>query len=174
MNHEDRPSKTQLKRDADALQAIGERLLTLPEHELATLPLPDALLEAVRTGRRLDQRGARRRQRQYIGKLMRGFDTTELQTALAAMDNRENARNRLFHEAEQWRDRFLADGMPALETFFDHYPQADRQRLRQLVLAARKEAAADRAPTKRRELFRETRQLLENLEAAEQTGKMPG
>lgn len=162
MTNEERPSKTQLKRQAEALQVLGERLMTLPEPDLAQLPLPDELLAAVRVGRRLqNERGALRRQRLYIGKLMRELDTHELEAAIARLDTNDATSRAHFHALEQWRDRMVAEGMPALEAFFDQYPQADRQRLRQLVLAASAEAKAGKPPQRQRELFRELRHVVE-------------
>lgn len=162
MTNEERPSKTRLKRQAEELQALGERLMKLPEPELAQLPLPDPLLAALRIGRRLqNERGALRRQRLYIGKLMREMDTSELEGALTMLDTQDAQNRAHFHALEQWRDRMVAEGMPALEAFFDQYPHADRQRLRQLVLAARAEAKTARPPQRQRELFRELRHVVE-------------
>lgn len=163
MTNEERPSKTQLKRQAEALQALGERLMALPEPDLAQLPLPEVLLAAVRVGRGLqNERGALRRQRLYIGKLLREVDTSELERAIAKLDDKDAENRAHFHALEQWRDRMVADGMPALEAFFDQYPQADRQRLRQLVLAARAEAKAGKPPQRQRELFRELRHVVDS------------
>ncbi|MEJ2059808.1 MAG: ribosome biogenesis factor YjgA [Gammaproteobacteria bacterium] len=79
----ERKSKSQLKREAHALQELGERLLTLNEETLAALPLPDELRQALAEGRQIRARGALRRQRQYIGKLMRGIDPEPIRAALA-------------------------------------------------------------------------------------------
>lgn len=158
MHDEDRPSRTRKKREAEALQALGERLLELPEGQLAALPLPEPLLVAVREGRRLTQRGALRRQRQYIGRLMRELDTDELQQALAALDQREAHERAMFHAAEEWRDRLMHEGVVALERFFGEHPRAERQRMRHLLLAACRENAP---VERRRELFREIRRTLE-------------
>lgn len=162
-NHDenDRPSRTQRKREAEDLQTVGERLLVLPESKLAQLPLPASLLDAVRVGRGLGHRGALRRQKQYIGKLMRSLDTEALQQALAQLDHQETQEQAHFHAAENWRDRLLNDGNTALEAFFDAYPHADRQRLRQLVQASVAEVKAGKPPRHRRELFREVRRVLE-------------
>lgn len=164
MNHDpdEQISRTRRKQEAENLQRIGEKLLALPEARLAELPLPDALLQAVRTGRSLRQRGALRRQRQYIGRLMRELDTGDLQAALARLEQQESGEQERFHAAEQWRARMLEEGVTALEAFFDAYPEADRQRLRQLLKAGQGEARTGKAPRNRRELFREILALLEN------------
>lgn len=177
MNDEfdDAPSKSQRKRDADRMQAIGEKIIALPEARLAQLPLPDKLRAAVESARKLSQRGALRRQRQYIGRLMRELDTVELEEALQSLEQQDAGENALFHAAERWRERLLSEGSGGLEAFFDDYPEADRQRLRQLVDASRKELAADKPPRQRRLLFKEIRRVLEaGFEQEEDTGKMPG
>ena len=162
-NHDEgeKPSRTQRKREAESLQDVGERLLVLPESKLAQLPLPGSLLDAVRVGRELNHRGALRRQRQYIGRLMRELDTKTLQQALARLDDQEAQEQAHFHAVENWRDRLLNEGSAALEAFFDAHPHADRQRLRQLVQASQAEMKANKPPRHRRELFREIRQVLE-------------
>lgn len=156
-----RPSRTRQKREAEDLQAAGERLLALPEAKLAQLPLPEALRDAVRLGRQLAQRGALRRQRQYIGRLMRELDTAELLDALARLDQQDAQETREFHAAESWRERLLTEGSAALEAFFDAHPHADRQRLRQLVQASLAELKAGNPPRQRRALFREIRHVIE-------------
>ena len=89
------PSKSARKREAHALQKLGERLITLKDAELAQLPLPEVLVEAIHEARRLKQRGALHRQRQYIGKLMREVELEPLEAALAAITDRHNAHARL-------------------------------------------------------------------------------
>lgn len=169
------PSKSQRKRDADRMQGIGEKLIALPEARLAQLPLPEKLRSAVESARKLTQRGALRRQRQYIGRLMRELDTAELEDSLQALEQQDAGENALFHTAERWRERLLSEGSSALEAFFDEHADSDRQRLRQLVEASRKELAAGKPPRQRRLLFKEIRRVLEaGFEQEEDTGKMPG
>lgn len=89
------PSKSARKRAAQAAQKLGERLVSMRAHDLATLPLPEDLREAIAEARRLTSRGALARQHQYIGKLMRDIDLAALQAALAAQQVEQNARARL-------------------------------------------------------------------------------
>ncbi len=79
---DDRPSKSSRKRAAHAAQALGERLIALKETDLARLPLPETLLDAVREARRIKARGGLSRQKQYIGKLMRDLDTAAIEDTL--------------------------------------------------------------------------------------------
>jgi ribosome-associated protein len=89
------PSKSARKREAHALQKLGEQLIGLAPADLATLPLTEALLDAIQEARRLKSRAALSRQRQYIGKLMREVDPEPIEAALAALIERRNAHARL-------------------------------------------------------------------------------
>jgi ribosome-associated protein len=89
------PSKSSRKREAHALQKLGEQLISLREADFKSLPLPETLVDAIREARRLTSRPALARQRQYIGKLMRDVDIEPLEAALAALTDRQNAHARL-------------------------------------------------------------------------------
>jgi len=89
------PSKSRRKRDALAAQKLGVRLAAMREHELADLPLDDTLRDALAEARRLTSHGARARQHQYIGKLMRDADIEAIERALAAREEAHNTRARL-------------------------------------------------------------------------------
>lgn len=153
---DERPSKSQLKRDVNALQELGVELLGLPDSRIAALGLPDALVEALREARRLqDARGAKRRQQQLIGKLMRKVDPEPIREAVAQFKLGRAQDSLLLHQAEQWRERLVGEDS-ALQAFIDHFPGVDVQHLRSLLRAARKDRA--QAPEQRngrawRELF---------------------
>lgn len=82
---DERPSKSQRKREMHELQALGERLVALPEARLRAMPLPPELLDAVLEARAISARGGRKRQLQYIGRLMREVDAEPIRAALAAV-----------------------------------------------------------------------------------------
>ena len=155
-----RPSKTQLKKAMHELQSLGEALVALPADRIAALPLSETLHAAIDELRRTRSHEGRRRQMQFIGKLMRSTDPEPIREAVAAMQL-GNARDALaLHRAEHWRAELIA-GDAALTAWGEAHPQSDLQRLRSLVRAARKDAAA--APEQRsgrayRELFRFIRQ----------------
>lgn len=157
---EDR-SKSQRKRDMLALQALGERLVELPAAQLARVPVPDDLLDAVHAARAIASRSARKRQLQYIGRLMREVDAEPIREALARIDGAGNAERVALHRAERWRERLLDEGDTALSEFLDEFPTADRPHLRRLVREAAAERAAGSAPRRQRELFRTVRTLLD-------------
>ncbi len=154
----DGPSKSQKKREVEALQALGETLVKLPEAQWKRIELPEDLRAAVADCRRITQNGALRRQRQYIGKLMRGIDPAPIQAQLDVFNGASAAENAKLHQAEKWREKLIADNA-ALTLFLNQHPGADATRLRQLIRNARDEAAHARPPRAFREIFRVIRAL---------------
>ncbi|BCB25560.1 UPF0307 protein [Sulfurimicrobium lacus] len=159
MQEDEEISRSQRKRDVEALQEIGERLVTLNASRLAQLDIPDNLRDAVREAKRLTANGAIRRQKQYIGKLMRNVDPAPILAKFQEWDGKSREQAAKFHELERWRDRLLADDKLISELILAH-PRADVQRLRTLIRNANKEQAAGRPPKSSRELFKELRQLM--------------
>ena len=154
----ERPSKSQKKRDMHALQGMGEELVALPPDRLARIEMPDALRGAVLEARRLTKHEARRRQMQYIGRLMRDADPAPIREALDAVKGvsaRETARQ---HRLEGLRARVLEDETALAEIGAAH-PGTDLARLRQLRRNALRERDEDRPPRAFRELFRILREL---------------
>jgi ribosome-associated protein len=133
-------SKTDLKRESTELQKLGEALLTLRGDLMQALALPDKLNEAVAEARRITNFEGKRRQMQYIGKLMRGQDEETLQDVRDALEEQRkgSASDALaLHQAEQWRDDLIVNEA-ALEKWLSAYPQTDTQQLRALIRQARK------------------------------------
>lgn len=157
---DDLVSKSQLKRDAEAQQALGEQLVSLAEGKLSKIPLDEELLDAIHLAQRIrNTREGYRRQLQLIGKMMRHRDTGPIQQALAELEQSHHAQNALFHQLEKQRDAILADGDQAIQQFIDNYPQADRQKLRQLYRQASKQAQQGKPPAAARELFKYLREV---------------
>ncbi|MFO1378206.1 MAG: ribosome biogenesis factor YjgA [Steroidobacteraceae bacterium] len=154
------PSKSARKRDAHALQDLGEELIAAPDELLDRLGLPERLADAIREARRITSRGARVRQRQFIGKLMRGIDPTPVRAALAALGEVDRVEAARFRRIEQWRDRLLTEGDAALTALLTEYPSAPRALLAALAGKAIDERARGRPPAAARELFRALRDLL--------------
>ena len=152
------PSKSRLKRDMLALQELGERLVALPPHKVRDAALPEALRNAVLEAQRIQAHGGRRRQIQYVGKLMRSADADAVRAVLDAATHDDRASAARMHAIERWRDALLA-GDGAQTEFLDKYPGSDAQQLRQLVRGARAETGVDKPP-------RLTRQLYQFLKAA--------
>lgn len=155
-----KPSKSERKRDQLALQALGEQLIALSESDLAALALDEDLLQAIRTAATIKSRGALRRQRQLIGKLMRGVDPGPIQAALARLTADEVRAKRLFANAERWRDRLVADGGDALKAFEAETGMSDK--LLRALLAELEVAFSEKAEkTIRRKVFRRVHEILE-------------
>ncbi|MBE0626884.1 MAG: DUF615 domain-containing protein [Burkholderiales bacterium] len=151
-------SKTRRKKDMLALQELGEQLVGLNEQQLETMQLPQSLLEAVQEARRLSKHEARRRQMQYIGRLMREIDAAPLRDRLEQWQGQGREHTAQLHALERWREELLA-GDPALEQFLREYPGADSQKLRTLIRNARREQGAGLPPRSYRELFRALREM---------------
>ena len=151
-------SKSQLKREASAAQNLGRTLVEMPATRfktiMAKLDLPDNLRTALADCRAITAHGGRRRQLQYIGKLMRGIDTAPIEQAIAALEGKDRASAAALHRLEKWRARLLEEGDAALTELLNEYPSADRQHLRQLVNKARKERDAGQPPAAARALFK--------------------
>jgi len=153
--YEQRPSKTQRKKDSHALQALGEQLVELGPERLRSFALPEDLGNAIAELHRTRSHEGRRRQLQWIGKLMRALDDDAVARLRAdfdsvTMQSREDTAR--FHGLERWRERLLADDGAITEWVSEH-PDCEVQALRNLIRAARKEQAQARPPRAFRELF---------------------
>lgn len=146
-------SKTGRKKASLAAQEMGAELVALSVDTLNRLDLPEALLAAVLDAKRFTQRGAHRRQLQYIGKLMRGLDTDPIAEQLARLRGESDAAKAEFHALERWRARLLEDDQ-ALSEWLRQHPGADAQQLRQLIRNARREQAEGKPLKSSRQLFR--------------------
>ncbi len=152
-------SKTQVKRELQALQDLGERLTTLKPETIDRLPLSDALRKALADAPKHKAHIARKRHIQYIGKLMRGQDIEAIVALVDQLDASTRQYNERFHALERWRDRLLADGDSAVDAFVSDYPDGDRQHLRGLIRQAQHEAARNQPPAAARKLFKYIRDL---------------
>jgi len=159
------PSKTQLKAEADEKQALGEALLTLRADLMARLDLPDKLRDAIADAKKITNFEGKRRQMQFIGKLMRPLDPEPIREAINEQLNGSADLTLALHLAEQWRDKLIADDA-ALGDWLREYPGTDSQQLRALVRQARKDAKpekpgeAPRHGKSYREIFQLVRQAM--------------
>ncbi len=140
------PSRTELKTASGALQKLGEDLLTLREDLFVALPLPETLQDAILLAKRITNFEGKRRQKQYIGKLMHRLDADALEAVAAALrlQHSQSAQHTaLLHRAERWRDALIADD-DKLGPWLQEFPATDAQHLRTLIRQARKEATLAR------------------------------
>ncbi|MDH4188922.1 MAG: DUF615 domain-containing protein [Betaproteobacteria bacterium] len=150
-------SKTRRKQAMHELQSLGAALLELPPAQLANLALPEKLALALREARSMTRHEARRRQIQYIGRLMREVDAEPIRARLATIRGHSAEATAQQRRLEQWRTRLVEDD-GALTEFVSEFPRADAQALRTLVRNARKEHNEGRPPRAFRELFRALRE----------------
>ena len=151
-------SKTRKKKDMLALQDLGAQLVELNEQQLETMRLPESLLDAVQEARRLTKHEARRRQMQYIGRLMRDIDAVPIRDRLDKWLGQGREHTAQLHTLERWQEELLG-GDPALARFLHEYPGTDSQKLRTLIRNARREQSAAMPPRSYRELFRVLREM---------------
>ncbi|MBC2712717.1 MAG: DUF615 domain-containing protein [Desulfosarcina sp.] len=152
-------SRTRLKKEATALQKTGEKLVTLSDDQLSRMELPTALMEAIQAVRSMKSHGARRRQMQYVGALMRSVDVEPVEQALLEIEQGVYRQAKAFHRIEAWRDQLVAGDDDVIHEILDTFPDADHQRLGQLVRSARKEKEKNAPPKSARNLFRYLKQL---------------
>ena len=155
-------SRTKAKLEVEALQRLGERLIALSLEQIKTMEIPETLRKEVVFAKTITRHGAMRRQLQFIGSIMRDINP---ETIVAAIDRLSMARSvaiSKFKTMEKIRDDLMAGDASHMEAFVDSHPQADRQRLRQLVRNATQEIAAKKTPKSYRLLFKYIREILES------------
>ncbi len=154
-----RPSKSQRKRDVEALQDLGAKLVELSSDQIKKIEMPDDLREALKEAHRIPPRTeGRRRQLQYIGRIMRKVDPEPLQAALDKIAGLSAAENARMHQRERLRDRLIADEK-VIEEIIAKYPHADVQYLRQQRRNAIREQEQQKPPKAYREIYRVLREL---------------
>src|SRR4249919_3634866 len=157
------PSRSQQRREALEVLALGEKLVSMTEAQLAKLPVPESLLPHIRECKRITAQIAHKRQLQYLAKQMRRESDEALEALRDALDEKGDAARRevaAMHRVETWRERLIDGGDAALAQLLDEHPAADRQLLRQLVRNTLEERKRNKPPRAFRELYRELRELL--------------
>ncbi|MDF7671459.1 ribosome biogenesis factor YjgA [Orbaceae bacterium ESL0721] len=151
-------SKSEIKRDAEALKKVGVELVNLSKNELEKIPLDDDLLYSIELAQKIKKEGYRR-QIQYIGKLLRSRDIDPITQALDKLKNRHNQQSAIYHKLEKLRDELIETG--DAETIMALYPNADRQQLRTLARLAKKERDANRPVKTAKQIYHYLRELSE-------------
>lgn len=153
------PSKTRRKHDMHALQDLGEALIALDPQRLDALDLPERLVDAIAQARSIRAHEGRRRQIQFIGKLMRTVDPEPVRAAIALWTSGSDSERELFARLERWRERVLAADTE-LDALLQEHPAADRAALAVLIRDARTERERGGPPHRYRELFRALKTVL--------------
>jgi len=160
------PSKSQVKRDCQHLVDVGEEMLKLKADELESLELPAELEAAITTALKIKSRSGLKRQRLYIGKLLRSLDNEEIEHKLRNIQHRHDTNTARFKRLEKWRDSLIEDDKQALGEIISRFPQIDRQHINQLIRAAHQEKEQDKAPTASRKLFKYLRELEDGIDVS--------
>jgi len=154
------PSKSQLKRDMLELQALGTKLIGLDKGLIDKCKLPAPLLAAISEYKRLPNKNeARRRQLQFIGKLMRSVDTSEIDKVLNQLNQHVGLEKQKFQQLELLREKLLAGDEDTLKQVIDENPGLDIQHLSQLIRQAQKELTQNKPPASSRKLFKYLREI---------------
>ncbi|WP_443115678.1 ribosome biogenesis factor YjgA [Herbaspirillum seropedicae] len=157
----DRPSKSQLKREMDALQKLGESLVNEPRDRVKRVPMPEDVREAILECQQIKDHEGRRRQMQYVGKKMRTLEADEIaiiQKTIDSWHGASKAETAAMHALERRREKLLADDQ-ALTELLNRHPEVDVQHMRTLIRNARKEQAENKPPKAYREIFQILKQL---------------
>jgi ribosome-associated protein len=157
------PSRSQKRRDALDVLELAKALVELTPAQLSRVPVPEATLPHIEDARRITSNIAHKRQLAFLAKQMRKLDDEELQAMRDALDEKSDASRAeaaALHRVEAWRARLVDGGDEALSDLLDMHPDADRQRLRQLVRNAQDEKKRGKPPRAFRELFRELRGVM--------------
>lgn len=157
---EEEKSRSQKKREAEELQKLGVSLIEWSEEKLAQLPLPSPLHQAIMTAKSLKSHGAKRRQAQLIGKLMRNADLEAVYPIYQATLAEGNAQTAQFHDIENWRHRLISEGHSALTEFVDTFHPEDLQHLKQLIKKTVDAQSKEQEHTVSRALFRYIRSCI--------------
>lgn len=155
---DDRPSRSQLKRESHDLQKLGRDLAALGDETIRSAKLSPEVEKALLLIKKITKHEAARRHMQYVGKLMRTFDTAYVREIVEAAEQGHSLRTAEFHHLEVMRDRLIGGDDDLLQELFDAHPDKG-QRLRQLVLGARREKAKEKPPKDSRSLFKLLRTL---------------
>ena len=153
-------SRTQLKLEAEKLQSLGLKLCDLSIAKLKALDLPPNLFEAILAMQKISSNGAKRRQSQYIGKLMRNFDATELNAIMTFWDQQELKEKQHFHNIELWRKK-LVEEPESVDDFLTKFPTDEKLILLNTIKEAVEEKSKDKPPKYNRELFKLIKKIIE-------------
>lgn len=162
------PSRSEQRREALAVLDLALQLMAQSDARIGQIPMDEDLRALVLASKKITAQIARKRQAQYLAKIMRRQDDEALQAIRAALDHDKTEGRReaqALHQVEYWRDRLIAEGDAALAELLDSHPEADRQHLRQLARNAHQEKLKNKPPHAYRELFRELRELLASAPA---------
>ena len=160
---DDGPSKSQVKRECHHLLDMGEAILKLKAEDRHSLNLPDDIEEAIVTALKIKSRSGLKRQRQYIGKLLRSVDSEAIEARLKKIQHRHDTNTAQFKRLEKWRDNLIDNDKETINEVIARFPEIDRQHINQLIRAANQEQQRNKPPAAARKLFKYLHELEESL-----------
>ena len=157
----ERPSKSELKRQMNELQKLGEQLVAEPRDRVKRVPMPEDVRDAILMCQTITNHEGRRRQLQYVGKMMRTLSEEEvavIQRTIDSWKGSSRAETAALHALERRREKLLTDDKALTQLLAEH-PELDGQQLRTLIRNARKEQAENKPPKAYREIFQILKEL---------------
>ena len=153
------PSKSQVKRECQHLLDMGEEILKLKTEDRHSLNLPEDIEEAITTALKIKSRSGLKRQRQYIGKLLRSLDNEAIEARLKKIQHQHDTNTAQFKRLEKWRDNLIDNNKETLNEVITRFPEIDRQHINQLIRAANQEQQRNKPPAAARKLFKYLHEL---------------
>ena len=146
-------SKTELKKDSKKIQAFGKKISELSSEEISSFNIPDTISKAIKDCKSIKSNIAKKRQTQYLGKLLREIDLSEAYLRMDQINSNSQLEVRNNHKVEIWRERLIQD-KNAVTELIEMFPDIDRQKIRQLIQNTLKEIKASNPPKYYRQLFK--------------------
>ncbi len=159
----DGPSKSQLKRESHHYVDIGDEILKLKPEDIKSLDLPAGLEEAINTALKIKSNSGLKRQRLYIGKLLRTLEDHSIEDKLRKIQHSHDTNTAQFKRLEKWRDNLIENDKQTLNEVISRFPNVDRQHINQLIRAAKQEKERNKPPSASRKLFKYLRELEDAL-----------
>jgi ribosome-associated protein len=161
IEYAERPNKTVLKKEFQALQVLANQMIALPESKLRQFPLSENTFDSLQQSVKIKSKNALRRHIRYLAKLLAKEDTVEIYAYFDKVAEQQTRNSHFFHQLERWRDRLMAQDANVLDEIIQQYPQLDRQYLHSLVRQANKEQQRQQAPKSSRKIFKYLREISE-------------
>ncbi len=156
---DDGPSKSQVKRECHHLLDMGEEILKLKTEDRHSLSLPEDIEEAIATALKIKSRSGLKRQRQYVGKLLRSLDSEEVESRLKKIQHQHDTNTAQFKRLEKWRDKLIDNNKETLNEVITRFPEINRQHINQLIRMANQERQRNKPPAAARKLFKYLHEL---------------
>ncbi len=161
IKYAERPNKTALKKEFQALQILATQLIQLPESKIKQFPLSENTIDSIQQSAKITSKNALRRHIRYLAKQLAKEETDQIRVYFEKVADQQTRNSQFFHQLEYWRDRLINQDANVMDEIIKQYPKLDRQYLRSLVRQANKEQAQKQAPKSARKIFKYLREISE-------------